>query len=186
MKTQKSEDTDKAGKTLLIDANRRLQETAQQLFMIKKELEKKNMELEKARQIEHKQNEHLLRELNTLKHLAQDKSNVKSHGKMENVQEKKLTRSIAEDLSLRYMHVLESYVKTKDLDKDEPLVEELCLKLLEYGVSPKGIISIHLKTVSQIKTIGDLETNRVVFESRIVLLKVMTRYASLLLEQKEA
>ena len=78
---------------------------------------------------------------------------------------------------------MESYVKTKDLGKDEPLIEELCQKLIEYDITPKGIIDIHLKTVPQIKRIGDLETKRVTFESRMVLLKVIINYASLLKER---
>lgn len=164
---------DKTKRDLLMVTNRRLQETSQKLFLAKQELEKHN--------------EQLQRELNILKHLAGgDKTDDKGHGSTEGVPEKKLTRVMAEDLSLRYIHLLESYVKTKDLDKDESLVEELCRKLMECGITPKGIISIHLKAVPQIKTIGDLETKRVTFESRMVLLKVMTQYASLLLKKKEA
>jgi len=183
-KKPKSEYTGKANRKLIIDTNRRLQETMQQLFMAKQELEKKNKELEKARQREHEQKEHLQRELNILKHLAGAKVDDKSLKNREDIPEKKLTKSIAEDLSLRYIHLLESYAKTKDLDKDESLVKELCLKLIEFGVTPKGIISIHLKAVMQIKTIGDMETKRVTFESRMVLLKVMTQYASLLLKER--
>lgn len=182
---KESEYTGKVSRKLIIDTNRRLQEASQKLFMAKQELEKKNKEVEKARQIEHRQNEELQRELNTLKHLAADKGDDKGHVTAEGVPEKKLTRVIAEDLSLRYIHLLESYIESKDLDKDESLVGELCLKLLECGVTPKGIISIHLKAVPQIKTIGDLETKRVTFESRMVLLKVMTSYATLLKERKE-
>lgn len=170
---------------LIIETNRRLQETSQKLFMAKQELEKKNKELDKARQREHRQNEQLQSELNTLKHLASDKVNIKSPGSREEVPEKKMTRAIAEDLSLRYIHLLESYIKTKDLDKDESLAGELCRKLIECGVTPKGIIGLHLKAVPQIKTIGDLETKRVTFESRMVLLKVMTEYASLLRENTD-
>jgi hypothetical protein len=106
-------------------------------------------------------------------------------GAKEPLPKEKLTKSIAEDLSLSYIKLLESYAKTKDLDKDDFLVEELCQKLIEYGITPKGIIDIHLKSVPQIKTIGELETKRVTFESRMVLLKVMTQYASLLLKNKE-
>ena len=96
---------------------------------------------------------------------------------------KKLTKSLAEDLSLRYVQLLRSYVQTKNLDKEGPLVQELCQDLLEYGITPKGIIALHLKSVPQLKTIGDLETKRMVFEARMVLLKVMTNYATLLREK---
>jgi hypothetical protein len=181
-----SKTTGKVTRKLIIDTNRRLQETTQELFMAKQELEKKNRELENARQKEHRQNEQLLNELNSLKHLAGDKTDDKIIGKIEDAPKKKLDKNLAEDLTLRYLHLLETYVKTKDLDKDESLVEELCLKLMESGVTPKGMISLHLKAVPQIKTIGEIETKRAVFESRMVLLKVMTEYASLLLKKKEA
>ncbi|MBU1728320.1 hypothetical protein KKA39_03390 [Patescibacteria group bacterium] len=168
---------------LLMATNRRLQETAQKLFMAKQELEEKNKELEKAKEIEKHEKEHLQKELDALNRLARmpdAQAGPRVKEKAEPAIEKKLTKDIAEDLSLRYIHILESYVRTKDLDKDESLTEELCLKLIECGVTPKGIISIHLKAVPQIKTIGDLETRRITFESRMVLLKVMTTYADLL------
>lgn len=172
----------KTKRDLLMATNRRLQETSQKLLMAKRELEEKNKELEEAKEKERQQKEHLQHELNALKHLAGPgiKKEV-GHGR-----KKKLTKSLAEDLSLRYIHILESYIKTKDLGKEESLVEELCQKLIEYGITPKGIIDIHLKTVPQIKTIGDLETRRITFESRMVLLKVMTTYASLLHEKLSA
>jgi hypothetical protein len=170
---------------LLMETNRRLQETSQTLFMANTELEEKNNELEKSRQREREQKIQLQHELNSLRHLADDKGDHKSLKKRVHIAEKKLTKSIAEDLSLRYIHLLESYIKTRDLDEDQSLIEELCLKLRECGVTPKGIISMHLKTVPQIKTIGDLETKRVTFESRMVLLRLMTHYASLLLINKE-
>lgn len=169
-------------KQMLIDSNRGLQETAQKLLMAKRELEERNKELEEAKEKERQQKEHLQHELNALKHLAG--SGIKKE--VGHSPKKKLTKGIAEDLSLRYIHLLESYLKTKDLGEDEPLFEELCQKLIEYGITPKGIIDIHLKTVPQIKTIGDLETRRITFESRIVLLKVMTTYASLLHEKLSA
>ena len=168
---------DKRKRDLLMETNRSLQETTQKLFMAKQELEEKNAELEIARQNEHRQNEQLQRELNTLKHLAGGKVDDKGLGSAEGVPGKKLTKAVAEDLILRYIQLLESYVKTKDLDKEESLVEALCLRLIECGVTPKGIISMHLKAVPQIKAIGDLETKRVTFESRMVLLKLMTQYA---------
>lgn len=152
----------KTKRDLLLETNRRLQETAQELFMAKRELERNNKALEN--------------ELNTLKHIARPKAEKG----LKAAPGKKLTASIAEDLSLSYITLLESYVKTKNLDQNESLVEEFCRKLMEYGVTPKGIIGIHLKSVPQVKTIGDLETKRVTFESRMVLLKVMTSYASLL------
>jgi len=186
MKKPKPEYTGKVSRKLIIDTNRYLQETSQKLFMAKQELEKTNKALETARQAEHKQNEQLQHELDALKHMAIDQAVDKSSEDAEVVPEKKLTRTAAEDLSLRYIHLLESYVRTRDLDKEEHLVGELCLKLMACGVTPKGIINIHLKAVPQIKTMGDLETKRVTFESRMVLLKVMTHYASLLLKKKEA
>ena len=170
----------KNGKSLIIEANRRLQETSQKLFMAKQELEEKNRELEKARQREHKQTLHLQHELNTLKLFAGNKS--KEEGPPS---EKKLTQDIAEDLSLRYIQLLESYIQTRDLDKDGSLAEEYCQRSLEYGITPKGLIDIHLKAVPQLKTVGDLETKRAAYESRMVLLKVMTQYASLLIKNKE-
>jgi len=168
----------KTKRDLLMETNRSLQETSQKLFMAKQELEKKNKALKLAEEREKQQKEQLEHELKSLKHLvATEAEPIKAP------QEKRLTKSIAEDLSLRYIHILESYLKTKDLDKDEPLFEELCQKLIEYGITPKGIIDIHLKSVPQIKTLDDLETKRVTFESRMVLLKVMTSYANLLMKK---
>lgn len=114
------------------------------------------------------------RELETLKHIKD----------AEPASDKKLTKDIAADLTLRYVNLLRCYLKAKDLDKQGPLVEEFCLKLVGYSITPRGIIDIHLKAVPQIDTIGDLETKRVTFESRMVLLTVMTKYASLLREAR--
>lgn len=189
----------KTKRDLLLETNRRLQETSQELFMAKQELEKKNKELEEARERERLQKKKLdeLEDV-AMKRLASPVRNKTqtasaiSNGASAGVKEKakplkkKLTASSAEDLSLRYITLLESYVKTKDLDKDESLVEEFCQRLIEYGITPKGIIDIHLKSVPQIKTMGDLETKRVTFESRMVLLKVMTSYASMLRNKSSA
>ena len=173
-------DKNKTKRDVLMETNRRLQETTQKLFMAKQELEKKNKELEEVRKRENIQKEKLEQlEHAVMKRLASPITKEKAEPR----QEKKITKTIAEDLSLRYVRLLESYVKSKDLDKDEPLVEELCLKLIEYGVTPKGIVSMHLKAVPQVKTMGDLETKRVTFESRMVLLNVMTHYASILLKK---
>jgi len=166
--------TEKKHRDLLMETNRRLQETTQQLFMAKQELEKKNKELEKARQREHQQRQQLERELTGLKQL--------SSGAVKPVPGKKLTKDAAEDLSLRYIHLLESYIKEKKLGEEEPLIEKFCRRLIEYNVTPKGIIDLHLKAMPQVKTIGGLETTRITFEARMVLLAVMTRYANLLKE----
>jgi phosphosulfolactate synthase (CoM biosynthesis protein A) len=177
----------KTKRNLLLETNRRLQETTQELFMAKQELEKKNKELEESREREREQKKKLEQledaAMKRLAHLpdAQAGPGIKEEAK---TSKKKITSSIAEDLSLKYINLLESYVKTKDLDKNESLVEEFCQKLIEYGITPKGIISMHLKAVPQVKTIGDLETKRITFESRMVLLKVMTSYASLLMERQ--
>ncbi len=174
---------------LLMETNRRLQETTQELFMAKEELEKKNKELEEARRRENIQKEKLEQleraSMERLARLPDGQASPITKVKAEPRQEKKITAKIAEDLSLKYITLLESYVKTKDLDKDESLVEEFCQNLIGYGVTPKGIVSMHLKAVPQVKTIGDLETRRITFESRMVLLNVMTHYASLLLKNKD-
>lgn len=162
----------KTEKDLLIEANRRLQETTQELFMAKKELEKKNKELREAGLREHEQRQQLEKELMDLKQFSSE--GVKS------VSGKTLTKKIAEDISLRYISLLRAYLDTKSLDKEESLVEALCQTLIEYDVTPKGVISIHLKAVPQAGTIGGLETKRVTFEARMVLLAVMTKYADLL------
>ena len=57
-------------RVMLIESNCRLQETAQKLLMLKKELEKKNQELEAARKRENQQKEQLELELKNLKHLV--------------------------------------------------------------------------------------------------------------------
>lgn len=165
---------------LIIDANRRLQDTAQKLFMAKKELAKKNKELREARKRELSQK----KKFETLERAAMKRMagiEEKREAKLSN--KKKITRDIAEDISLSYIRILELYVKSRDLGKDEILIEELCRKMIEYGVTPKGIINIHLKSVPQIKTGGGLDIKRVTFESRMVLLKVMTQYASLVLKK---
>lgn len=186
MKKNKSGPAGEAGRKLVIAANRRLQEAAQQLFMAKLELERKNAELKIARQTEHKQKEQLRRELDALKHLAAGRTGHKGPVRAEKTPENKLTRAVAEDLALRYIQLLESYLKTRDLAKDEPLVEDLCAILIAHGVTPKGIISMHLRSMPQLNIIGDMETKRAAFESRMVLLKVMTRYADLLQKKMEA
>ena len=104
----------------------------------------------------------------------------KSLKKAEPTTKKKLTKAVAEDISLSYIQLLRAYLDTKKLDKEESLVEDLSEKLIEYGITPKGIIDVHLKAVPQLATMGSLETNRITFEVRMVLLAVMTKYASLL------
>jgi two-component system cell cycle sensor histidine kinase/response regulator CckA len=59
MKTKASEHTGRGSGNLLVESNHHLQETAQQFFMAKQELEKKNHDLEKAGHIEHVLNERL-------------------------------------------------------------------------------------------------------------------------------
>lgn len=173
--------TNKSTTNLMIESNRRLQEATQKLCMAKRDLENKNKALHLAQRKDKHRNEELKRELADLKRLARPTMADKADAS----RRKKLTGSIAEDLSLRYIHLLESYSKTKDLHLEEPLVDALCRALIEYGITPKGLIGIHLKSVPQIKTIGDLETKRVTFESRMVLSRVMTRYATLLQETSE-
>lgn len=162
-------------KEVLIESNRRLQETAQKLLMLKQELEKKNQELEVARLREKQQKEQLEHELKGLKNLVKVKDEP-----FKMVPEKKLTVSIAKDFSLRYARLLRTYLETKNLGKEESQIGELCERLIEYGITPKGIIDLHLKSTPQIGTIGDLENKRIIFEVRMVLLAVMTKYASLL------
>ena len=170
----------KTKRDLLIETNRRLQETTQELFMAKQELERKNKELEKAlrrEQRQKKQKEELQRELADLKRLATRIEAVAP------VRGKKLTKAIAEDLSLTYIQLIRAYIDTKDLDKHETLVEEFCRRLIEYNIAPKGVIDLHLKAMPQVGTIGGLETQRITFEARMVLLAVMTKYAELLREK---
>lgn len=176
----------KTKRNLLIETNRRLQETSQKLFIAKQELEKKTVELEEARLREKQQKEHLARELKTLKGLARPwagKATAKSK-LSKPLPGKKLTGSDAEGISLEYIQLLRSYLKTKDLDKEEPLVQQLCQNLIRYGITPKGIINLHLRAMPQVETIGDLESKRMVFEARMVLLKVMTTYANILLHNR--
>jgi len=163
---------------ILIDSNRRLQEAAQKLLILKEELEKKNQELETARERENQQKEQLELELKSLKHLV----NIQAES-FQTVPEKKLTKNIAKDLSQRYLQLLRNYLYKKQLDKEEPLIEELCQRLIEYGITPKGIVDLHLNSTSQIGTIGDLESRRITFEVRMVLLAVMIKYANLLREK---
>jgi len=165
---------------MLIDSNRRLQETAQKLLMLKQELEKKNQELEVARLREKQQKEQLELELKGLKNLVKVKAESFS---FKTVPEKKLTMSITKDLSLRYTRLLRTYLETKNLGKEESQVGELCERLIEYSITPKGIIDLHLKSTPQVGTIGDLENKRIIFEVRMVLLAVMTKYANLLREK---
>ena len=178
----------KAKRDLLIETNRRLQETTQELFMAKQKLEKRNKELREAREREKLQKKKFEQlEDVAMKRLARPPDGQEGPGIGEEAGQpfkRKLTASSAEDLSLKYIALLESYVKTKDLDKSECLVKEFCRKLTEYGITPKGVIGIHLKSMPQVKTMDDLETKRITFESRMVLLKVMTSYAGLLLEKK--
>ena len=171
----------KTKRNLLLETNRRLQETTQKLFMVKQELEKKNKDLKEAlkrEQHQKEQKEQLKHELAALKNLAARTEPIRP------VPGKKLTKTIAEDLSLSYIQLLRFYLDTKDLDKHESLVEEFCQRLIEYNIAPKGIIELHLKAMPQIRTMGGLETKRITFEARMVLLAVMTKYASLLRNQK--
>ena len=88
----------KPQRNILIEADRRLQETTQKLFMAKQELEKKNKQLQEALRREQRQKEEkeqLQCELTALKHLAAGAGSIKT------VRGKKLTKEIAEDLSLR-------------------------------------------------------------------------------------
>ena len=166
------------GREMVFATNRRLQETTQKLFMAKRKLEEKNKELKEAKEKERRQKEELLRELNALKKMAR----AKTEREIRLISDKKLTTSAAEDFSLRYIKILRAYIDTKDLDKEEQQVEELCRKFAEYDISPKGIIELHLKAIRQVATMGGMETQRITFEARMALLMIMTRYAGLLRE----
>lgn len=167
---KKAEAKHKRFQKIIMDTDRRLQESTQKLYDAKRDLEKKNKALKEAKEREKHQRELAENELKALKHIKDT----------EPATDKKLTKDAAADLSLRYINLLRCYLKTKDLDKQGPLVEEFCRKLLDYGITPRGIIDIHLKSVPQINTMGELETQRITFEARMVLLTVMTKYASLL------
>ncbi|MFH1798875.1 MAG: phosphatase RsbU N-terminal domain-containing protein, partial [Candidatus Omnitrophota bacterium] len=177
IKKLKSESASKLNKKLIIDTNRRLQETTQELFMAKQELENKNRELRDACKRESIQKE----KLEQLEHTAMKRlAGPINKEKTKRTQEKKLTRSIAEGLSLRYIELLRAYISTREIERHEPLIEEFCRKLLEYGVTPKGIIDLHIKAISQIKTVNESEARKLAFEARMALLAVMTKYAGLL------
>lgn len=169
----------KPERDFIIETNRRLQEAAQELYMAKKELEKKNKLLKIAEEKEKQQVKELEQELNSLKTLSAGKAEKETRS----VSGEKLDNAAAEDLSLTYIYLLESYAKTKDIGVNESLVDDLCQKFIEYGITPKGIVNMHIKCMAQVKTVGDLETKRITYESRMVLLKIMTNYASILLKK---
>ena len=156
----------KTKRNLVLETNRRLQETSQKLFMAKQELERRNRVLGD--------------EIDALKHLA----GPKIEKDITLAPGKKLTTSIAEGLSLKYIAILRTYLDIKNLKKQEQRIEELCRDLMKYNIAPKGIIDIHLKAMPQVGTIGGLETKRITVETRMVLLAVMTKYADLLRQKK--
>ena len=163
-------------KISVIDSNRRLQEAAQKLLMAKKDLEVKNEAAEKK---EKDRNAELKRELAGLRRLARPAAT----GRVGGSSGRRLTSAIAQELSLQYGRLVESYWRTKDLNRDGRLVDELCRALIEVGITPKGLVSLHLGSLPQLGTIDSLNTKRMAFESRMVLLRVMTSYATILHER---
>ena len=91
---------------VLIATNRRLQDTAQKLFIAKQELLKKNKELRQARKREALQKKKLEKlEYIAMKRLAEPERKKQPKYFMK----KKLTGSVAEGLSLSYINLLESF-----------------------------------------------------------------------------
>ena len=96
------------------------------------------------------------------------------------VPERKLTPEIAKKLNSKYTQIMKNYLKTGDLAKEDETVFDICQDLIEYDISPKKIITLHLKVVSDMaSSIKRQENQRIVLAARMVLLKVMTSYASL-------
>ncbi len=96
------------------------------------------------------------------------------------IPERKLTPDISKKLNPKYTQIMKSYLKTGDLAKEDDAVFDICGDLIEYDIPPKGIITLHLKVASDMaRSIEKRENQRIVLAARMVLLKVMTSYASL-------
>jgi hypothetical protein len=96
------------------------------------------------------------------------------------IPKKELTKKAAQSLSLMYNQLLRFYLGTKDINKTKLLVQGVCKSLIEFELTPKGIIALHLKTIKQITSKQEFDSPRLAVETVTLLLMVMTNYAVLL------
>lgn len=122
----------KTKRDLLLETNRWLQETTQKLFIVKQELEKKNKELQIAKEREQHQKEELQRELKALKHLAGPRLQ---------------RRAFQKDLLIKsYSEVIKKYITQKNASPAE-IAQKTAEKFFKKALSGKDVIDIHLSAM---------------------------------------
>jgi hypothetical protein len=151
---------------ILFEANRRLQETTQQLFMAKQELEKRNKELEEARERERLQKEKLEQfEQITMKHLA-------GRG----VKKKPFQRDKAIQ---SYREAIREYMTQSNAEPAET-AEKTAEDFFKKGVSGKDVIDIHLAAIDTLtKELRQDMAGRIVDQARFLLLGILANLTDL-------
>lgn len=151
---------DKA-KQLVIDTDRRLQEIAQELK---------------------RENERLIADQKRMVKQSEAETPVKGKkaAKLTTEEEKKTLK----ELQVKYNNLLDAHTQRNE-NKTDTLVNELCGILVQKDISTKKIIGLHLESIKKFSDdVNELSARRRVFSARTVLLMVMTRYASLLRNQR--
>jgi len=166
---------------LLLETNRRLQDIAQELFDAKQALALRNEELDRINRELESENKKLQEEQGRL--LRQTEVRPVTGAKKAARQPKADKQYSFGDLQKKYIELLEAHLDNDEKKVDE-LVNALCGNFLEIGMATKKIVDMHIKGINErCLDINEAEARRKVFSARTVLLMVMTKYASLLLEQ---
>ncbi len=154
---EKFESRHKELRQVVIDSNRRLQESAQKL---------------------RQENERILAEQKRM--IGQSEIASSAKDKKEG---RKGVEKISKKILLKYDNLLDLYIKN-DRKRSDVLVDELCKNFISNDTLPKTIVELHIASVKKVADdINREDAQRKVSAVRMVLLMVMTRYASLLRER---
>lgn len=155
-------------KQLMIETDRRLQETTQELYMTKEVLRRENERLIADHKSMLKQSE------------AETSAKEKREAKLTKEEENKIVK----ELQVKYNNLLDAHIEGNE-NKTDTIVYELCGNFVEKDISTKKIIGLHLESIKKLADdVDEMSARRRVFSARSVLLMVMTRYASLMRENK--
>jgi len=156
-------------KQILIETDRRLQETTQELYMAKEALKRE-------------ENERLVADQKRMVKQSEEETPAKrKRGPKLTTEEEKKT---LKELQIKYNNLMEAHIGGHENETDI-IVNELSSSFIQKDISTKKIIRLHLESIKKLfDDVNELESRRKVFSARTVLLMVMTRYASLLRKNK--
>lgn len=152
---------------------------ADELKRAKKEIEKKNKELNSINSELKEENKRITAEQKNM--IEQAETVATSQNKeVTKLKERKEKRAL-KGLKVKYENLLGFYIKN-DKKKIDSLVNELCSNFIQTEMPTKMIVELHITSVKKVTKddINQRESQRKASTVRMVLLMVMTKYASLL------